>query len=110
VGNKYWAAHFDLITLARTKRYIVDGDPIVVMPRCLTLLCTYRQTGIKIVCRETDSVCRQEIEIPDNDDEVQLVQHLTKHIISDDAEDNFESIMDHVNGYPKIYNFTLIVD
>lgn len=52
VGNKYWAAHFDLITLGRTKRYLVDADPIVVMPRCLTLLCTYRQTGIKIVCRE----------------------------------------------------------
>lgn len=52
VGNKYWAAHFDLITMTRTKRYIVSGDPIVVMPRCLTLLCTYRQTGIKIVCYE----------------------------------------------------------
>ncbi len=52
VGNKYWAAHFDLITNGHTKRYIVSGDPIVVLPRCLTLLCTYRQTGIKIVCYE----------------------------------------------------------
>lgn len=52
VGNKHWAAHFDMITQRSTKRYIVSGDPIVVMPRCLTLLCTYRQTGIKIVCYE----------------------------------------------------------
>jgi len=50
VGNKYWAAYFDMITDTKTKRFIVSGDPIVVMPRCLTLLCTYRQTGIKIVC------------------------------------------------------------
>lgn len=59
VGNKYWAAHFDLITLGKTKRYLVDADPIVVMPRCLTLLCTYRQTGIKIVCRENLKTCKQ---------------------------------------------------
>ena len=52
VGNKHWAAYFDLITLERTRRYVVSGDPIVSMPRCLTLLCTYRQTGIKIVCDE----------------------------------------------------------
>lgn len=70
VGNKYWAAHFDLITLGKSKRYVVNGDPIVVMPRCLTLLCTYRQVGIKIVCYEDQAICRVEIEIPDNDDEV----------------------------------------
>ena len=70
VGNKYWAAHFDLITQTTSKRYIVSGDPIVVLPRCLTLLCTYRQTGIKIVCYEDQQLCKQEAEIPDNDDEV----------------------------------------
>jgi hypothetical protein len=70
VGNKYWAAHFDLITLGKSRRYVVNGDPIVVMPRCLTLLCTYRQVGIKIVCYEDQAICRVEIEIPDNDDEV----------------------------------------
>lgn len=59
VGNKYWAAYFDLITQSSTKRYIVSGDPIVVLPRCLTLLCTYRQTGIKIVCYEDQQLCKQ---------------------------------------------------
>ena len=68
VGNKHWASHFDLITLGRTRRYIVKGDPIVVLPRCLTLLCTYRQTGIKIVCYEKEKRCIQEEEIPDDDD------------------------------------------
>lgn len=80
------------------------------MPRCLTLLCTYRQTGIKIVCRESDNICRQEVEIPDDDDEVQVIKHLTKHYISSEPEDSFDSIMDHVNGYPKIYNMTLIIN
>ncbi len=50
MGNKYWAAHFDEITGGYSRRFLVSGDPIVVLPRCLTLLCTYRQTGIKIVC------------------------------------------------------------
>ncbi len=50
VGNKHWAANFDLVTQGRTRRYIIKGDPIVILPRCLTLLCTYRQTGIQIVC------------------------------------------------------------
>jgi len=113
VGNKHWAAHFDLITLGRTRRYIVKGDPIVVMPRCLTLLCTYRQTGIKIVCYENTKICQQEAEIDDDDDEVELtqtVQHLTRDIISAPYGHKLESIMDHVNGYPKIYDHTLVID
>ncbi len=52
VGNKHWAAHFDLITGRRSRRFYIKDDPIIVLPRCLTLLCTYRQTGIGIVCFE----------------------------------------------------------
>lgn len=50
VGNKHWAAHFDLITGKKAKRYYIKGDEVVVLPRCLTLLCTYRQTGVGIIC------------------------------------------------------------
>lgn len=28
VGNKQWAAYYDLKTLGKTKRYLVYGDPI----------------------------------------------------------------------------------
>lgn len=52
VGNKYWAAYYDLRTLGKTKRYLVAGDPIPAMPKCLTLLCTYHQVGVKIACYE----------------------------------------------------------
>ena len=63
VGNKHWAAYFDLITLAKTRRYYLNGDPIIIMPRCLTLLCTYRQTGIAIGCYDNKKLCIQEVAI-----------------------------------------------
>jgi hypothetical protein len=50
VGNKDWAVWFDKLTGSKTKRYIVNGDPIAVMPKCLTLLCNYGNTGVKINC------------------------------------------------------------
>jgi hypothetical protein len=52
VGNKNWAAVFEDLTQGKSRRYIVKGDPIVVLPTCITPLCNYKQTGIKIVCYE----------------------------------------------------------
>ena len=111
VGNKYWAAHFDQITNTTSRRYIVSGDPIVVLPYCLTLLCTYRQTGVKIVCYEKQALCKQEVEVPDPDDEFtdRLARFGRKFQVDSDIK-RMRSIMDHVDGYPKIYNFTLEID
>jgi len=50
VGNKEWANHFDQITSTKSKRFVVNGDTVAVMPTCLTLLCNYKQTGIKFTC------------------------------------------------------------
>ena len=50
VGNKNWAAWFDNLTGKNTRRYVVNGDTVTVMPKCLTLLCNYGNTGIKITC------------------------------------------------------------
>lgn len=50
------------------------------------------------------------MEIPDDDDEVKAIGHLTKDIVAEESEHQLDSIMDHVNGYPKIYNFTLFID
>lgn len=113
VGNKHWAAYFDLITLGRTRRYLISGDPIVVLPRCLTLLCTYRQTGVKIVCDNDKNTCIQEEEIPDEDDEVNYGANVLKSAmtrIKNHRGHNLGSIIDHINGYPLIYNSTLILD
>lgn len=51
VGNKHWARHFDDLTNSSSRRFIVKGDPIVILPKCLTPLCSYRHSGIKIVCK-----------------------------------------------------------
>jgi hypothetical protein len=111
VGNKYWAAHFDSLTNSTSRRYIVKGDPVVVLPRCLTLLCTYRQTGVMIVCYENEALCKQEVEVPDPDDEITERLHKIRRSFEVDSDiKQMRSIMDHVNGYPKIYNFTLLIN
>ena len=48
VGNKKWAAWFD--TLTGSSRYFIKADPIAYLPRCLTFVCNYGQTGTPIVC------------------------------------------------------------
>ena len=52
VANKNYAEYFDAMTKNKSKRYAVKGDPIVVMPECLTLICNYRHTGFQWTCIE----------------------------------------------------------
>lgn len=99
VGNKHWAAHFDLITGRRSRRFYVKDDPIIVLPRCLTLLCTYRQTGIGIVCFEDEKRCVQEESMPELSSLRSAIQH--------NEFNDVGSLVDHAQGYPKIYNHTL---
>lgn len=84
VGNKNWATHFDKITNRASKRYVVSGDPVAVMPKCLTLLCNYGYTGILITCYEADQVCKQEEDIPDTLSAIKTIAHLTKDYIQAD--------------------------
>lgn len=55
VGNKKWSKWFDTLTDS-TRLYILD-DPIPFMPRCLTLLCNYGQTGQAYVCDKKNLIC-----------------------------------------------------
>ena len=48
VGNRKWADWFD--TLTNSTRIYITEDPIVFLPRCLTIACNYKQTGRPIVC------------------------------------------------------------
>ena len=57
VANKYYAEYFDAHTTKRSKRYIVKGDPVVVLPECLTILCNYKHTGNQYVCVEDTGIC-----------------------------------------------------
>lgn len=110
VGNNQWAAHFDKITAKSMKRYFIKGDPIVVMPRCLTLLCTYEQTGLSIVCHEDDAECIQS-GLPDTAEyeEARAIERRNRFKIDSDLR-SVQGIVDHIEGYPKIYNFTLVID
>jgi triacylglycerol lipase len=55
VGNRNWADWFDSTT--PSTRYFIKGDPISILPRCLTLICNYKQTGTPIVCNKNLQQC-----------------------------------------------------
>ena len=99
VGNKEWASFFETETNHVSKRYYVEKDPIVSMPTCLTLLCNYKQTGIPIVCREGSQACYMNEEVS-----YRYYLRAGNYLL----EHGLNSIVDHIDGYPKIYNFTLI--
>lgn len=65
VANKYYADFFDKATNNKSKRYIVKGDPIVVLPECLTILCNYKHTGNQYVCIEDEKICRGNLPVPE---------------------------------------------
>lgn len=106
VGNKHWAAHFDEITGKRAKRYYIKGDEIVVLPRCLTLLCTYRQTGVGIICYPDQDLCVQEAEIPEETLLESMINN-KKALKAISKQENVRSLIEHAQGYPKLYNYTL---
>ena len=79
VGNKKWAKWFD--TLTESTRIYITKDPIAFLPRCLTILCNYRQTGNPIVCYPG----RQECVCKDKAVEDELEEPLS-YIMSELAE------------------------
>lgn len=103
VANKYYAAFFDEKTNNSAKRFIVKGDPIVVLPECLTLLCNYKHTGSQYVCVEEEAICRGGLPVPES-----FFQKLEWRVRADPSQKNLGSIVDHIYGYKKIYNFTVV--
>lgn len=105
VANKYYAEYFDSLTNKKAKRFIVKGDPIVVLPECLTLLCNYKHIGNQYVCVENETTCRGNQPVPEaffERWEWTMGSKLTQQ------QQNLGSIVDHIYGYKKIYNFTII--
>lgn len=106
VGNNKWAAEFDRRTDHKTKRYYIKGDPIVALPSCLIpLICTYDQTGIPIECVDDDETCYQkQVEM---EGKKTLLDVAIESKALYEANKDVGSIIDHINGYPYIYNYTL---
>lgn len=111
VGNKKWAKWFDSIT--DSTRIYIRRDPIAFLPRCLTLLCNYRQTGNPIVCYPGKKECRykkksveDELEMPEAVS--YLLGELNEHK-EEIADGEFGGILDHIFGYKKIKDYTLVI-
>ncbi len=109
VGNKYWAEHVDVISGKKARRFYIKDDEVVVLPRCLTLLCTYRHTGVGIICTKDNSVCQLETAQPE-ENPIESMIHAKKHLSAlKDANKEVGNIVDHINNYPQLYNYTLRV-
>jgi hypothetical protein len=103
VANKYYADYHDAATGNSTVRFIVKGDPIVVLPECLTPLCSYKHVGRQYVCVEAEEICRGNQPVPEG-----VFGKISWKIHADPSQKNLGSIVDHIYGYKKIYNFTII--
>jgi hypothetical protein len=110
VGNKKWAKWFDSVT--DSTRIYIRRDPIAFLPRCLTPICNYRQTGNPIVCYPGKNECRcksksveDELEM-DNAIET-IIQEVNEHK-DEIAEGEFGGILDHIFGYKKIKDYSLV--
>jgi len=114
VGNKKWANWFDSITTST--RYFIQKDPIAVLPRCFTLLCNYKQTGIPIRCNKNKEVCTVQNcaskELYNEEEEIgnasEYLFDLSQAIIEHNSEEQLDGIIDHIYGYKKIYNYAQI--
>lgn len=103
VANKYYAEYYDSLTKNTTVRFIVKGDPVVVLPECLTILCNYKHVGRQYVCIEAEEVCRGNLPVPEGP-----FSRLSWKLHADPSQKNLGSIVDHIYGYKKIYPFTVV--
>lgn len=74
------------------------------MPECLTPLCNYKHTGNQYVCVNEQEICRGGQAVPELFFEG--LEWTTMNV--DPDEQNLGSIVDHIYGYKKIYNYTVI--
>jgi hypothetical protein len=103
VANQNYAEFFDKATKNTSRRFIVKGDPVVVLPECLTPICNYKHTGKQYVCIEAEQVCRGNLPVPEG-----LFSKISWKIHADPSQKKLGSIVDHIYGYKKIYNFTIV--
>lgn len=111
VGNKAWAEWFDKQT--PSTRYYIKADPIAVLPRCLTLICNYHQTGTPVVCNKNTQTCKVKVNGEDDEEPTAmeymdaLATAVQEHYTEEQFED-VDGIIDHITGYKKIKDYTFI--
>lgn len=112
VGNKEWAQWFDAHAVSR--RYFIREDPIAFLPKCLTPLCEYVPTGTPIRCDPDTNVCmRLGKDEAIWESPVGFLRNVWKMAVNydfnSDDDDQLGSLRDHVLGYKKLYNYTLVI-
>lgn len=108
VGNKKWARYFD--SIAEATRIYIRRDPINFLPRCLTPLCNYSPVGQPVVCWPGSQECDFKNKKTEDEAEMPmdfLLQELKEHK-EEIQEGDFEGIIDHIFGYKKIRDYTLV--
>jgi hypothetical protein len=111
VGNANWAKWLETQVEPDPVHVCIKGDPICVMPRCLTPICNYKHSGVGYSCNKNTETCtptgRQEYEWESSD-----VQELVKNVIESFAEEQDENevggIIDHITGYKKLKNYAWV--
>lgn len=58
VGNEKWAKWLESQVDPDPLHICIKGDPICVLPRCLTPICNYKHSGVGYSCDKNDEVCR----------------------------------------------------
>lgn len=110
VGNNKWAAWFD--TQTPSTRYFITGDPIVALPKCLTLLCTYEQTGTPVGCDRNQEICSEKLSLFPIESRIENQIRNVKDEMQEQMNSSFDEelgdIFDHIEGYKYIKDFELV--
>lgn len=110
VGNSVWAQWFDQLT--PSTRYFIKADPIAFLPRCLTPICNYKQTGTAYICDKGQQTCTKKVASEEeNEAESEnyinaLIETINEHYSEEDGD--VDGIIDHITGYKKIRQFTQV--
>jgi hypothetical protein len=108
VGNRKWARWFDSIT--DSTRIYIRRDPIAFLPRCLTLLCNYRQTGNPIVCypKKQECRCKNKAVEDELEESFEYILEEIKEHQEELKEGELGGILDHIYGYKKTRDYSLV--
>lgn len=84
------------------------------MPKCLTIACTYRQTGTPIACNKNNEICVSSAAGSDEpklgysefkDLMIEIEQEYYEHFVGEDKDQEVGGIIDHIFGYKKIKDY-----
>ena len=108
VGNKKWAKFFD--SEATATRIYIRRDPINFLPRCITPFCNYSPVGQPVVCYPGKSECdyKNKKEEDGLEESLSYLMEEVKEHKEEIAEGEYGGIIDHIFGYKKIKDYSLV--